>query len=377
MLERLGLRDIPRWYRDKYGVSSLLSPGHHHPSRPSHQHWKDGPNHHGGTFKAIQYEPNFVDGPRNAIMPAPFPAQGMHDAAAVPMIIEAGIGGPGLRHKDMIDFTQAQNQRGVHQPGTVIDVSQSPYGVMDFSTAYPAHGHRSVPAPIQQAPIQQNGGLGTKFDLLSINPREVGNGGELSSLSAASSMEDLGKMQRHNFSRNLQAIVPSSAPPLNQEFLANSSSYLESTSFQIPTHLKQQQPSKSRRLFQPKMQLGIPDIDLHSPSGTVATPFGNRENNMATLSGRDSQLTSPAGIVGGGFDLGPSGSNSNGDGNHSYTVDGRGPTQTEPPMRMATATPSTHSCHSSSSSERLPSAFSTSLLIGDNGNGGPRRTAYK
>lgn len=51
MLEKLGLRDIPRWYREKYNVPSLLHQGHRG------QQWKDDQ----GPFKAIQYSTNVPD----------------------------------------------------------------------------------------------------------------------------------------------------------------------------------------------------------------------------------------------------------------------------------------------------------------------------
>lgn len=52
MLEKLGLRDIPRWYREKHNIPSILPNGHGHP-RPhtSNGHsWKDD-----STLKSIQY----------------------------------------------------------------------------------------------------------------------------------------------------------------------------------------------------------------------------------------------------------------------------------------------------------------------------------
>ncbi|KAL4941218.1 hypothetical protein BDV06DRAFT_223302 [Aspergillus oleicola] len=51
-LEKVGLRDIPKWYRDKEGVSSLLPNGHAHP-RPqtaNHSNWKND-----APLKTIQY----------------------------------------------------------------------------------------------------------------------------------------------------------------------------------------------------------------------------------------------------------------------------------------------------------------------------------
>ncbi|KAL3479884.1 hypothetical protein BJX99DRAFT_267599 [Aspergillus californicus] len=53
MLEKLGLRDIPRWYREKHNMTSILPNGHGHP-RPNAENghgWKED----GTTFKSIQY----------------------------------------------------------------------------------------------------------------------------------------------------------------------------------------------------------------------------------------------------------------------------------------------------------------------------------
>ncbi|PYH46781.1 uncharacterized protein BP01DRAFT_390457 [Aspergillus saccharolyticus JOP 1030-1] len=52
MLEKLGLRDIPRWYRDKYNIPSLLPNGHGHPRTPiSHAL----PPADGGSYRPTQY----------------------------------------------------------------------------------------------------------------------------------------------------------------------------------------------------------------------------------------------------------------------------------------------------------------------------------
>jgi hypothetical protein len=52
MLEKLGLRDIPRWYREKHNIPSILPNGHGHP-RPhaaNGHSWKDD-----SALKSIQY----------------------------------------------------------------------------------------------------------------------------------------------------------------------------------------------------------------------------------------------------------------------------------------------------------------------------------
>lgn len=52
MLEKLGLRDIPRWYREKYSVPSLMPNGGHRSHANNHhgQHWRDD-----ASVKAVQY----------------------------------------------------------------------------------------------------------------------------------------------------------------------------------------------------------------------------------------------------------------------------------------------------------------------------------
>ncbi|PYH84121.1 hypothetical protein BO82DRAFT_22364 [Aspergillus uvarum CBS 121591] len=54
MLEKLGLRDIPRWYRDKYNIPSLLPNGHGHTRTPLN-HTLPAPD--GGSYKSLPYHP--------------------------------------------------------------------------------------------------------------------------------------------------------------------------------------------------------------------------------------------------------------------------------------------------------------------------------
>ncbi|KAK1142590.1 hypothetical protein N8T08_007566 [Aspergillus melleus] len=58
-LEKLGLRDIPRWFREKYNIPSLVPSGHGHPrAQGGHgHHWKEDLPDRAGT-KTIQYLPS-------------------------------------------------------------------------------------------------------------------------------------------------------------------------------------------------------------------------------------------------------------------------------------------------------------------------------
>ncbi|RAK76117.1 uncharacterized protein BO72DRAFT_147850 [Aspergillus fijiensis CBS 313.89] len=66
MLEKLGLRDIPRWYRDKFNIPSLLPNGHGHPRTPLN-HTLPAPDA-GSYSRSLPYHPRMG---MNEVLDAP------------------------------------------------------------------------------------------------------------------------------------------------------------------------------------------------------------------------------------------------------------------------------------------------------------------
>lgn len=315
MLEKLGLRDIPRWYREKYGIPSLL-PGGHHNSRghANHhgQHLKDDTSDR-RAFKAIQY-------------PGRSGAHGTADTAAT-----TGEVGKGLKQSPpTTTYASAQQQPALAMPG-----QRSPHGTANFlKTHHPSHKQMAKHVPGQHnAPTK-------KIDLLSFDPLPDYPsldpiGGNLSeSPYSTTTAEDTDRAHREDLVRSLQSLVPASVSG-NPDFLPSS---FDSTGSNTRNR-KQQQQQRSRRLYQPRSQIMIPETDQNAVD---IGSFKNRHSSVATLSSPASaiskgstQMTSPlAGPVLGSNDV------------HS-----------DPPTRVAS--PSLHSQTSSSSGsmKKLPSIF--------------------
>lgn len=308
MLEKLGLRDIPRWYREKYGLPSLLPAGHQ--SSRAHsahgQHWKDSDVPSRGAFKAIQYPSR--SGVHEPVSSASAAARGTDLALKQEPVGEY----PQAEHQPAINTTQAQTRPS--------------YGTANFPKVYPSHKQAT-----KQVPSQQNGPT-KKIDLLSFDPlHDYPNldpiGGESTySTAPATAAEEADRAHREGLVRSLQSLVPS--PVSGTPDLLPSP--LDSTSCQI-RNKRQQQPQqpRSRRLYQPRSP-AIPE-PLDQNAIDVAS-FKNRHSSVATLSSPASiisksstQMTSPL--------AGP--------------VLGNGDVHSDPPTRMAT--PSIHSQSSSSS----------------------------
>lgn len=187
MLAKIGLRDIPRWYRDKYGVPSIQANGHR--GHMGHgQHWKEGNDR--GAFKTIQYAPR------------------------------TGMNG----NNDSAEFDKPKHKQGhlpVQHSGMIPDQPRS-FGNVNNGGINGRGGARKH-GPKHMG-TQQHPNGGKKIDLLSFDPLPdhpnldsgAGGMGELSFYSAGShgdpsSNEDPDRVQREGFVRHLQSMAPGHA----------------------------------------------------------------------------------------------------------------------------------------------------------------------
>ncbi|KAE8328353.1 hypothetical protein BDV39DRAFT_69748 [Aspergillus sergii] len=230
-LEKLGLRDIPRWYREKYGIPSLLPNGHSHPrSHASHgQHWKDDTVER-GAMKSIQY-------------PSRLEINGAIDSS---------------------DIEKASKQKGAHYLSSqqhaagATGPSRQAYQAVSSPkiSTNPRHTHKHIPGAVNSVP--------RRMDLLSFDPLPEyptldHMGGGMSGLPYPSptdhaAIENVDRVQHEEFVRNLQSLMP--AP------IATSADYL-STSFEgDPTQPRSKKSQKSRRLYQPRSQMAMHDMSM-------------------------------------------------------------------------------------------------------------------
>lgn len=221
-LEKLGLRDIPRWYREKYGIPSLLPNGHAHPrSHITHnQHWKDEP----------------IDRPMKTIQ---FPSR---------MEINGAM--------DLSDVEKAPKQKSNYAP--------------QHSAMMPGHhrapAYTSTGSPRGPSNQKHNSKHGNKkMDLLSFDPLP-----EYPSLDAMGrslggftypepnrdnnlAMEPTDRTQREEMVRNLQSLMPAPIAAANAEYLP--------VAFEAPSApARSKKSQKSRRLYQPRSQFGSSDV---------------------------------------------------------------------------------------------------------------------
>ncbi|PLB50287.1 hypothetical protein P170DRAFT_508491 [Aspergillus steynii IBT 23096] len=265
-LEKLGLRDIPRWFREKYNIPSLIpGGGHGHPRAQagSHgQHWKeDVPDRTG--VKSIQY-PSHLD------------LNGAVDTSDVEK---------GPKQKSPSYTTSQQSSMVVPAPRSGFSTSNSPK-VTSHQKQSGKHGSQYTSAA-------------KRHDLLTFEPlpeypslNAMGPGvGALTYPTARDDPESLDRAQHEDFIRNMQALMP------NPEFLPNP---FDVTSGQNRSRKAQ----RSRRLYQPRPQLtgpearfDSPDYDTYKninplvaagPSGTSSLPKDSTGSQFA------SSITGPA-----------------------------------------------------------------------------------
>ncbi|KAE8363966.1 hypothetical protein BDV27DRAFT_165140 [Aspergillus caelatus] len=230
-LEKLGLRDIPRWYREKYGIPSLLPNGHGHPrSHASHaQHWKDDAVER-GAMKSIQY-------------PSRLEINGAIESSDIEKA---------SKQKAAHYLSSQQHATGATGPSRhAYPAASSPK-----TSTNPKHVHKHIPGPVNSVP--------RRIDLLTFDPLPEyptldHMGGGMSDLPYPSptdhaAIENVDRVQHEEFVRNLHSLMP--AP------IATSADY-PSTSFEgAPTQPRSKKSQKSRRLYQPLSQMIMHDMSM-------------------------------------------------------------------------------------------------------------------
>lgn len=205
MLEKLGLRDIPRWYREKYGIPSLIPNGHVH---PRHQIGHALPLTDNGGFGAV------------------------HN----PSRLGANI------ISDISDFERDSQQKThyaiQHSPAALPGSSRPVYAAAGPSRA--------------QMPQRHGAKNSSKMDLLSFDPlpeypsyTSVESApGKMRALANANGTAAFASVnsEREDFVRSIQSLMPTPISGSSEYLLAGGSPYK-------PRSKKAQ---KSRRLYQPR-----------------------------------------------------------------------------------------------------------------------------
>lgn len=314
MLEKLGLRDIPRWYREKYNVSSLIPNGN--ASSRSHggnQSWRDDAVD-SGAVKSIQYPSRLRF---NGALPTPsssdtekapkqktpsyLPTSQQNNANAVTVHPRSGYSttlnaprAPGLQKHGS---KGASNQSGMNTPtsGKKVDLLSFDTS-LDYSSFDSQHGDMSGMA----CPAS-----GTSPNNASGNKAPDG-------------------VRREGLVQSFQRLSPTF------------SDYTSTPVGPNPTQQRSKRSQKPRRLYQPRSQILLPNENQEpsdQPSFKNAQHLSNAFSCATSIASKDtngSQITSPIGL------LGSSGLYS------------------DPPTRVAS--PSIHS-PTSLSSESSPRAF--------------------
>ncbi|PKY07425.1 hypothetical protein P168DRAFT_279397 [Aspergillus campestris IBT 28561] len=213
-LEKLGLRDIPRWYREKYGMPSILPNGQPN----TRAHWKDTPPDH-NALRSIQYPSRLELSP----------------------VVDSNEANKNAKQTTST-YTRAQ-QQSVVLPGPSQPVySNSP----------------QVPGaakPGKHTPGPQSAG-NKKFDLLSFDPLAEyppldPMSGNVSGFAYPPSTENidyegLKDTQRDGLIRNFKTLMP----PSMAQNAGYPPSYLEAA----PGQPRSKRGPKSRRLYQTRSQ---------------------------------------------------------------------------------------------------------------------------
>ncbi|KAL4872971.1 hypothetical protein BDV12DRAFT_209646 [Aspergillus spectabilis] len=216
MLEKLGLRDIPRWYREKFNIPSILPNGHGHPRPPTanNQPWKDD-----GAFKSLQYPPQL----------------GLN-AASEQSDLEKGV-----KQKSTPYLPNQQLHRAAVLPGA-------------SQMAFHSIGSPTAPMPQTQTPTNSPGQLSTgnkKIDLLSFDPPEyMSNPNFLRRPSTETSFEAPGRAHHEGLVRNLQSLSLGSGPAHTD--------YLHSPFDSTVGSGRSKKLQRPPRLYQPRPQDTVP-----------------------------------------------------------------------------------------------------------------------
>ncbi|KAE8379678.1 hypothetical protein BDV26DRAFT_291133 [Aspergillus bertholletiae] len=255
-LEKLGLRDIPRWYREKYGIPSLLPNGHGHPrSHASHgQHWKDDAAER-GAMKSIQY-------------PSRLEINGAIDSS---------------------DIEKASKQKATHYLSPqqhdvgAVGPSRETYPATNSPkiSANPKHTHKHIPGPVNSVP--------RRIDLLSFDPLQeyptLDHIGGMSGLPYPSPtglavIENVDRVKHEEFVRNLHSLMP--AP------ISTSADYSSTPLEGVPTQPRSKKSQRSRRLYQPRFQMTSHDMSMEK--GEVDS-FGTYHSHTTTPLGAVSVIS--------------------------------------------------------------------------------------
>ncbi|OJJ49245.1 hypothetical protein ASPZODRAFT_13969 [Penicilliopsis zonata CBS 506.65] len=282
MLDKLGLRDIPRWYREKFGMSSLLpGGGHQHPrgntnTQAPPQQWKDEVQDR-GVYKQLS-----------------FPSRlGITGCAEFGQEAFSNINGAVGQQKVVTPSFTAAPQQPVTAPA-LLRSAFAPVGGHISREQTPSH-HNGV------KPFLNGHNSHRKIDLLAFDPiteyaslDRIGGhmGGHMTDLPSSPieiklTPEEADRAQREELVRNLQSLMP--APHLG----GGSSDFLP-TSFD---HAGAQgrgkrYPTKSRRLYQPRSPTDtVVPGKLQSPIGEV--PYKTKPANAAAFANTPSTKNSP------------------------------------------------------------------------------------
>ncbi|KAL4887046.1 hypothetical protein BJY04DRAFT_213009 [Aspergillus karnatakaensis] len=251
MLEKLGLRDIPRWYREKYNIASILPNGHGHPRSASvtTQPWKDD-----GNFKSIQYPPQL--GPNT--------------------VSEHSELEKAAKQRSTSYLPAQQYQQAAVIPGA----SQMAFHSIASPTA---------PVPQSQTPIPSPGPISAgnkKIDLLSFDHGDyLSNNNFLRRPSNEISFEAPGNPHQESLVRNLHSLSLSSNPVgpghANIDF---PHSPFDST----VGAGRFKKSSRAPRLYQPRPQDAVPDSGTELADNDSIRVF----HNQATTSSSGASATS-------------------------------------------------------------------------------------
>ncbi|RMJ23440.1 hypothetical protein PHISP_05693 [Aspergillus sp. HF37] len=342
LLEKLGLRDIPRWYREKYGVPSLLPHGHRSQANNHQaQHWREdaGP-------KAIQY-PSRV-----------------------------GFNGGGEFHAMESDKAQANKHREAanyhYGGGALIPDQPRAYTALNNAPKSPM-AHRKAPKTLHVQPKAHMPAAG-RFDLLTSDLSDQydqiavsGMGDSLGhAMMGHSSAEQAffdvqaqvqaatDRAQREDIMRNLHALVPASMPSSGGGILDRERPQTPFDATPCPVRSKRstQQP---RRLPYQQHQRSGEDSSWSFKNFRDAVPpptMSQGRSTGGTHIPTGSKTGSPT-IRAGGVGSGNGNGHGHGHGNRGVGVGiggiGGSTMSSDPPTGPATPEEHSHSSHSSRS----------------------------
>ena len=250
MLEKLGLRDIPRWYREKYGIPSILNNGNNNP-RPQiapGQQWRDYAQHH----------------VLNPTLPSPVRPIQYPTRLGITAAVDGSSGHD--EHSKQKSLNQSSFQQ---HPGVVQGQTPSTRDTTDSTETdhTQKHGTKNIP------------GQGKKIDLLSFDPlpgypsldpvRSSPSKLTLSASGNKDASEELDLAQHQEFMRNMQSLMSESGA---------SNGNIHPVPLSSP-QARTKKPQKSRRLYQPRTPSEVPAKN----QATVETPSKYKRNNSTKV----------------------------------------------------------------------------------------------